>query len=267
MKRIAVFNKKGGVGKTTCTRNMAFVLAHHYKKKVLVVDCDSSANLSDFFHLKFDVSSDNITLSNLMVDDETDVHDAIYHAETAGIDVIPCNNTLVAAAKNVLLDSLTPQQFHLAMYMNKLQDEYDYVIFDCPPKDDIMVVNVLACANEVLIPVFINQDALAGAVDVVNLVDRISRYNPALTVRGALLTKISRNSLDQQGVSMDFGYPKFKTYIHGSVEVEKGRCEGKSCWEFHKGGAPAIDYDNFVAEYLGLPAPHPEISYESSSEE
>lgn len=263
MKVLSLFNLKGGVGKTTSARNMGFVLSHHHNKHVLLVDCDSSGNLSDFFHLKFNEGSEKVTLSDLMLDDRMDTREAIYHTDNENLDIIPCNSDLRAAAKAVMLDALLPQQFHLGTHIRKIKDSYDFVIFDCPPKDDIMVINALACSQEVIIPLQINQDALAGANDVAKLVDTISSYNPALTLRGALMTMIGRNSLDQQGIALTLSYPKFHTYIHRSAEVEKSRCEGKSCWEFHKTGIPSMDYDNFVAEYLGLPPEHPEISYDA----
>lgn len=263
MKVISLFNMKGGVAKTTSARNFGFVLAHHYGKRVLLIDCDISGNLSDFFNLLFEKGCQEKTLSNLLLDSSMDPREAVYHTSVKNLDIIPCNDDLNAVAQAVLTDIHKPQQFRISNHIRKLKDSYDFVILDCPPRDDIVAINALACSQEVIIPLLINKDTLSGANKVIKIINEIGEYSPALTLRGALMTRVERNSLNQQGVAMSFGYPKFHTYIHSSAEVDKGRYEGKSCWEFHKSGVPAMDYDNFVAEYLGLPPAHPEISYDA----
>lgn len=261
IKKITIVNKKGGVAKTTTARNMATVLAETYGKKVLLIDLDSSGNLSDSFHCRPDDGC--LTgVSAIIRDKNEDPHDHIFETGVDGIHIMPSNSTLKPTETAIRLDTVSPQQFKLMSQLKKVESEYDYCIMDCPPSEDIIVINALATSSEVIIPCTINQDSMTAIIQTYKIVSEVQDYNPMLSIRGVLLTRIQRNNVDREGITVDFGIPKFKTYIRSAVDVERSRFQCQSIREYRKDCPAAIDYDNFVAEYLGLPPAHPEKSYD-----
>lgn len=251
IKIIPILNLKGGTGKTTTARNFGYLLATDYGKRVLLCDLDDSGNLSASFECR-PPEGDDMCLSKLLTDKTADPHDYIIKTRTQGVHIIAGNDTLKPADTAIRMDFVNPQQFRLKSQLKKLDGEYDYCLLDCPPSDGIIVINALAAAQEVIIPSNVNQDSLDGIVRVVRLITQVSDFNPSLSLRGVLMTRISNNRVDREGVALELPFPKFRTYIRASVDVERSRFVNQSLREY-RGSLPAsIDYENFVAEYLGL---------------
>lgn len=253
-------NKKGGVAKTTTARNMATVLAESYGKKVLLVDLDSSGNLSDSFHCRPEDGC--LTgVSAILRDKNEDPHEHIYETGVDGVHIMPGNETLKPTETAIRLDTVSPQQFKLMAQLKKVESEYDFCIMDCPPSEDIIVINALATSNEVIIPTTVNQDAMSAILKICKIVAEVQDYNPMLTIRGILMTRIRSNNVDREGLTIDFGIPKFKCYIRNAIDVERSRFQCQSIKAYRWDCPAALDYDNFVAEYLGHPPVHPKEPY------
>lgn len=233
------------------------MLAGTYKRRTLIVDLDSSGNLSASFAARPEKDSFNC-VSALLMNGDANPDDFILQTRIPGLDIIPSNNTLGAAEIQIKMDQRKPQQFRLKNQLIKLKGRYDHIILDCPPSESLMVINALACSDEVIVPVTPNKDALEGVGSVMGLIDDIIDYNPRLTLRGVLFERISRNGMAQKMLSSEFSFPRFSTSIRDSVAAEYSLMQGLSFREADKRSTPAIDFDNFVAEYLGLPIPHPD---------
>ena len=120
----------------------------------------------------------------------------------------------------------------------------------------------MAASRELIIPCNVEQDSYDGVFRVTRALSLVRQYNPALTIRGVLLTQIQRNGTDKQAIEMGVAnLPKFNTYIRHSVQVKNSNFNRVALAVQDKNCKPAKDYDNFVAEYLGLPAVHPEAPY------
>lgn len=260
IKIITVLNLKGGTAKSTTTKNLAYLLNHDYGMRVLTGDLDCSGNLSLSFQCRPERNDTNC-MSRLLIERDADPHDVIVHTAYEGLDIIPANGTLKPTDTQMRLDTHNPQQFRLRRQMAKLEHEYDYCIFDCPPAEDLVVINALAASSEVIIPTTVNQDSLDAIVRVSELIAEVQDYNPALHIRGVLFTRIRNNGVDREGVSMEIPFPKFKTYIREAIAAERSRFMNQSIREYQASSAPAIDYDNLAAEYMGLPPVHSDAPY------
>ena len=261
IKIITIVSYKGGTGKTTTAKNMATILAQKYDAKVLCIDLDASGNLSSYFGCKKE--EDQLCgLHRLLLDSNASASDVIQHTKYANIDIIDSNDTVTKADIAMKSDYVSPQQFHLRDKLQSIQDQYDYVIMDSPPTENLVVINAMAASRDLIAPCNVEQDSYNGVFRVVKAVSNVRQYNPALTFRGILLTQIQRNSTDKQGVEKGIAdLPKFNTYIRHSVQVKNANFNRLTLAEQDKNCKPVKDYENFVAEYLGLPAVHPEAPY------
>lgn len=243
------------MAKTTTTRNMATVLAETYHKRVLVIDLDSSGNLSDCFRC-LPPEGSTTGVSAIILDKNEDPHEHIYETGVEGLHLMPSNDTLRSTEKQLRMDDRTPQQYRLMRQLKKVEDEYDICLMDCPPTEDLLVINALSCSQEVIVPTTVNQDSMSAVIKLTKTVLEVQDYNPSLSIRGVLMTRIRSNNVDREGLTIDFGLPKFKSYIRNAIDVERSRFQCQSIREYRSDCPAAIDYDNFVAEYLGLPFIH-----------
>lgn len=258
---------------------MAYILGKDYGKRVLLCDLDSSGNLSSSLYYQDEERGivrckradplDTFGVPQILIDKNADIRDNVISTTFENVDLAPSNDAMQSADTSIRLDQTCPQQFRLSLQLKTIRNQYDYIILDCPPAQDMIVVNALFCSQEVIIPSTINQDSLEAIPRVMKLAEEATNYNPALEISGVLFTRVARNtSLDLQGVqdmravSAEDGFRVFNTYIRNSVSVERCRFASMSLREYDPKCAPAIDYDNFVAEYLGVKIPHSDVSYD-----
>lgn len=146
MRTAAVVNLKGGVGKSTTAINLALIMAKEHKKRVLLVDNDIQANVSKFFSVH---SYDYKSMENVLRDEGTIAEDIIRSSGRYGLDIIPANMNLDAAAVDLMLDKEANQMTRLKEVLQQVEDRYDYCFIDCPPGVGINVLNALVAANDV----------------------------------------------------------------------------------------------------------------------
>lgn len=167
MRRLAVANFKGGVGKTTVAVNLAAVLAREFDRRVLLVDTDPSANLAA--HLK--VRSE-MTLSHLVLEEASADQVIAPTGISERLHLIPSSRATQAAefqvAGKVGRERILDQRLRGV-------NGYDYIIFDTPPSVSIMAQNAFVCARSVLIPVSMDPMSLLGASTTVSLLAEIER--------------------------------------------------------------------------------------------
>lgn len=271
IKIITVLNYKGGTGKTTTVRNMAHILATKYGKHVLLGDLDSSGNLSSACSRRLE-DKKACPMYFLFADRNADPHDFIQNTSVENIDIISANNTLRGVDTVLIDDHIHPQQFALSRQVKKLKHDYDYLILDCPPSEMLVNINALVCSHEVIIPTNVNQDSMDAVRRVNQMVMEVEEYNPIISIAGVLFTRITSNKVDRDGIADSTKgellpeYPKYKTYIRECVEVERARFNNMSLNEYRdtskgKKFSTLMDYENFVAEYLGEDPVYPEAPY------
>ena len=146
-KAIAIFNQKGGVGKTTTNINLSACLAIS-GKKVLVVDIDPQGNTTS----GIGITKRNLeySLYDVLINDDFDVKKAILKTKTKNLSILPASVDLSGA--EIELVNIEGREKRLKKAIDKLRDDYDYIFIDCPPTLGLLTINSLTALDSVLIP-------------------------------------------------------------------------------------------------------------------
>ena len=240
MRRIAVLNQKGGVGKTTTAVNLGASLAAS-DQKTLVIDCDPQGNTTSA--LGFPKDPARRTLYQALILDEP-IERITLDAQVEGLDLIPSDKNLVGAA--VELVNMENREYRLKAAIAGVRDKYAYVLIDCPPALDLLTLNALAASDSVLVPIQCEYLALEGVSELLDTLMRLRRtINPALAIEGILLTMYDDRTTLSKQVAADlrsfFGGQVFETIIPRNVRLAEAPSHGMPVmfYDIHSKGAEA----------------------------
>jgi len=251
-KAIAIFNQKGGVGKTTTNINLAACLAHK-GKKILVVDIDPQGNTTSGIGVSKRTLKN--TVYNILIDRNYDPKKSIVHTTTKGLDLIPASVDLAGA--EVELVGMTGRESFLKSGLDKVKDQYDYIFIDCPPSLGLLTINSLTAVDSVLIPIQCEFYALEGVSQLVSTIDLVKKsLNPSLEIQGVILSMFDgRTNLSLQVVQEVKKYFKNKVYatvIPRNVRLAEAPSYGMPITEYDPKSKGAEAYMDFAEEFLDL---------------
>jgi chromosome partitioning protein len=194
-KKIAIAIKKGGVGKTVTSKNAAAAVQMK-GKRVLLVDVDEQANATK--GLGYDPATLHGTLNDLFANADLDPRSVIIKTEL-GIDLLPGHAQLKSTETGMALQRSDPSQpdpiYALKGIIDAIEGDYDFIFFDTPPSIGYMTINALAAADEVLIPAAAAAYTYDGIASILGEYERARKsYNPGLTLRGILITRVKRTN-------------------------------------------------------------------------
>ena len=249
---ITVANRKGGVGKTTTTLNLAYSLKE-LGKKVLVIDLDPQANLTRWFDVGNTENIKNIghLLMTEMEEESYLVED--YTKSYDEIDIIPSSIYLSAVETQMRVE--TGSERILFEIVNQIKEYYEYVLIDTSPSLNILTINALCASDSVLITADTQLFAIVGISELLKTIQKIKkRVNASLTIKGILLTMCDNRTnlsklLTQQVEEMYQGkIAVFQTKIPKTVKVGEAIYSGQSIKKYAKGSSVDIAYDNLAKE-------------------
>lgn len=250
MKKICIFNQKGGVGKTTTNINLCAYLAME-GYKVLTIDIDPQGNTTsglglDKRNLEFsmyDVLTSNVSLSDVILKSELiqNLYIAPATMELAGAEVEVINR---ADRETILLNEI-----------NKVQDQFDFIFIDCPPSLGVLTINALTAVDSVLIPIQCEFYALEGVGQLINTVQLVKKsLNKSLDIEGVIMTMYDyRTNLSNEvyaEVKKFFNEKVYKTTISRNIRLAEAPSFGLPVMLYDEKCKGADAYKALTKEFL-----------------
>lgn len=248
-KTIAIANQKGGVGKTTTAINLGACLAE-LGKRVLLVDIDPQGNTTsglgfnraDIDHCVYDLLLGNASPGEVL-----------KKTSLQGFFLVPA--TIRLAGAEVELVSMVGRENRLKEAMKILDQDFDFVLIDCPPSLGLLTLNALAWATDVLVPIQCEYYALEGLGQLTNTLNMVRNFlNPSLKLFGVLLTMFDvRTALSQQvgeEVRRVFKEKVFRTVIPRNVRLSEAPSHGLPIILYDNSSKGAMAYRELAREVL-----------------
>ncbi|MBT4277604.1 ParA family protein [Candidatus Falkowbacteria bacterium] len=244
---IAVVNQKGGVGKTTTAVNLSAYLAA-LGKFVLLVDLDPQANATSGFGIE---NYEKSTYEALM--NKADIKDIVLDSFIPTHKIMPSSPDLAGATVELVNED--NREFVLSNVLLELKNSFDYIIIDCPPSLDLLTLNGLVAADQVLIPVQAEYYALEGLGSLLNTINLVQEnLKPELGILGSVITMYDkRNSLSREVMNemyKNFPFKIFRSVIPRNVRLTEAPSYGQAILQYDPRSKGARAYERLAKEVL-----------------
>lgn len=261
MKTIAVCNRKGGTGKTTLTVNIAACMDYMYQKRVLVVDCDTQANATQYL-LGDPDTPPRVTLTDYFEKPQKTLEKIKFNGLINQVKIMPIGqvgkvlNTRVSLIPiDSELDFVTIEDpLLLKKLLDSSKDQYDFCLLDCPPAVNEIVTNAFCAADYLMLVLNSGKDSLTGYAQVIDLMDSIREngLNDCLKIIGGVINSVERNNLNKDYVEayQNCGIKIFDTVIHRTAAFGYAREYCRPVVYLSKSSRASEEIGNLCAEIL-----------------
>lgn len=257
MRRIAIINQKGGVGKTTTTANLGAAVARA-GYRVLLVDLDPQGHLS--LHFGCELRDEDKSVYDVLVS-HAPIHD-VLRPVTENVTLVPADIDLAGAEAELV--SVMGREVILREALEPFEDQFDVMLIDCPPSLGVLTINALVATEEVVIPLqaqFFALQGLSKLLDTVTLVRK--RINPRVRVSGIVLcmheatTRLAGEIVEdlkgfvQQGRGSATPWANaqlFEGCIRRNIRLAEASSFGQSIFDYAPRSNGALDYATLTAE-------------------
>lgn len=251
MRKIAIANQKGGVGKSTSSINLSAGLAYQ-EKRVLLIDMDPQGHST----LGLGINTEELlTVGDLLINDSCSFKDVVQKTYIPNLDILPSDISLAGCELKM---SPMGREFKLRKKLANV-NEYDFIILDCPPTFGSLAINAFLLAQEIILPVELSFFSLAGVNSFVDSLNHINENighvaNHNVEIMGVLLTFFdTRTKLSREvhaKVLDIFGSKVFNTAIPQNIKLKESQSAGKAIYDYDPKCSGAIAYKNLTQELL-----------------
>jgi chromosome partitioning protein len=248
-KIIALLNHKGGVGKSTTTNNLAAALKQ-LKKKVLVIDFDGQANLTESMGVSIEEPQ---TIYGAMKGE----YQMPLLDTASGITLVPSCLDLSAAESELINEPGREMILKGLIAKATAERKFDYILIDCPPSLGLLTLNALTAADFLIIPVQAQFLAMRGMAKLMNVIQIVQeRLNPGLKIGGIVITQFDKRKTLNKSVTElikeSFCDKVFSTIIRDNVALAEAPIHGQNIFEYNAKSYGAQDYMDLAKEVMKL---------------
>lgn len=250
MKKVCIFNQKGGVGKTTTNINLCACLAME-GYKVLTIDIDPQGNTTS--GLGLDKRNLEMSMYDVITSDAS-LKDVILKSELVqNLDIAPSTMELAGAEVEVI--GKENREVILANKIKEIEDDYDFIFIDCPPSLGVLTINALTSVESVLIPIQCEFYALEGVGQLINTIKLVKKsLNKDLEIEGVVMTMYDyRTNLSNEvfeEVKNFFNEKVYNTAISRNIRLAEAPSFGLPIMLYDEKCKGAESYRNLTREFL-----------------
>jgi chromosome partitioning protein len=246
---ISLVNQKGGVAKTTSSLSIAYSLANHFNKKVLLIDLDPQGNASSMFS---EFTNQKKTIYEVLTE-KNHINDVIVKTDSDNLNVIIANNNLSAIERDLMNEFM--RESILLNHINKVKNKYDFIILDCPPSLSLITINALTASDYVLVPMIGEIYSLEGFASLYGIIQKVQeKLNSNLEILGLFLAlydnHVKIHKLFYDKLKDNFDDLIFETKIPKNITLPEAANNFKNIFDFSKKSKGAVSYNKLTEEIL-----------------